>query len=138
MPYFTYTRLNQYLDLLPFIGFLHFAAVWNAKNKSNLIAQFFKEICTDDFEGNLHIFLNTHLGFKILNLFLKICICWVKGFTKVYNLLQFVQFFLHNFYLMTRFCHKYLDFWKFAFFCQIIEVLRSFQKRIKCYRFVSQ
>ena len=40
MSYFTYTRLNLYLDLLPVIGFLHLIALWKAYNKSNQIAQF--------------------------------------------------------------------------------------------------
>ena len=40
MPYFTYTRLNQDLDLLPVIGFQHFIALWKAFNKSKQIAKF--------------------------------------------------------------------------------------------------
>jgi len=40
MPYFTYTRLNLYLDLLQVIGFKLFVAPWEAYNKSNQIAQF--------------------------------------------------------------------------------------------------
>jgi len=39
MPYFTYTRLNPYLDLLPVIGFQHFIAIWKANNKSKQIEQ---------------------------------------------------------------------------------------------------
>ena len=46
MPYFTFTRLNQYLDLLPVIGYEHIIALWKAYNKSKQIAQF-KKNCTD-------------------------------------------------------------------------------------------
>ena len=40
MPYFTYTGLNLYLDLLPVIGYQHFIAPWKAYDQSNQIAQF--------------------------------------------------------------------------------------------------
>ena len=40
MPFFTFTRLNLYLDLLSVIGFQHFLALWKAYNKSKQIAQF--------------------------------------------------------------------------------------------------
>ena len=49
MPYFNYTRLNLYLDLLSDIGFQHCIALWKAYNKRKLIVQFlhaFKGICT--------------------------------------------------------------------------------------------
>ena len=51
-------------------------------------------------------------------------ICWVKGFSKMYNLLYLAQF---GIFCITRFCKKYLDFGKFA---------QGFSKAIKCYRFV--
>ena len=65
MPYFTYTRLNPYLDLFPVIGFQHFTALWKAYNKSKQIAQFlqghFAQMPT---KGSAHFqfCLNTHLG----------------------------------------------------------------------------
>ena len=66
---------------------------------------------------------------------LQIVIRWVKGFSKMYNLLLFAQ-------LIKFFCTvfaKLLDFtiniWIFANFPSS---LRTFQKCIKYYRFVSQ
>ena len=47
--------------------------------------------------------------------------------------------FFHNFSLITRFRDKYFCCKFYIFFLQIIEESpRAFQKRIKCYRFVSQ
>ena len=66
-PYFAYTRLNLYFNLLSVIGFQHCIALWKAYIKSKQIAQRFaqifaqtslKRICTFQF------FLNTHLGFN--------------------------------------------------------------------------
>ena len=43
-------------------------------------------------------------------MFLPIWIRWVRGFSKIYNLLKFAQF------LVAGFRNKYLDFCKFAIF----------------------
>ena len=71
MPYFTYTKLNLYLDLLLVIGFQHFIALWKAYNNSNQIAQFCKEFlhrflqrCILREFAHFQLFLNTHVGFK--------------------------------------------------------------------------
>ena len=42
MPYFTFTRLNLYLDLLSVIGFRHFKALLKVLNKRMQIAQFLR------------------------------------------------------------------------------------------------
>ena len=123
MPYFTYTRLNLYLDLISVIGFQHFISLWKAYNKSKPIAQFLqrnfeqifaqmplKGICT------FSVFLEYTFRFwNFANVFAHLN-WWVKGFSHIYNLLQFPFFFLHIFCWITRFCKKYLDFRKFAFF----------------------
>ena len=92
-----------------------------------------KEICTDfcTFKGNLHIFqffLNSHLSFKN---FAKVFEHLNLRSPGLFKSVQFVAIcnFLHIFCLITRLCSKYLNFCKCATF---------FQKRIKCYRFVSQ
>ena len=59
LPYFTYTRLNTYLDLLPVSGFQNCIALWKACNKSKQIAKILQKIytdfCTGAFKGNFHI-----------------------------------------------------------------------------------
>ena len=49
MPYFNYTRLNLYLDLLPVIGFQHFIALRKAHNKRNQIVQFLQRNFSKNF-----------------------------------------------------------------------------------------
>jgi len=71
--------------------------------------------------AHFQIFLNTNLGFKIFEN-VQIWIRWVKAFLKMYSLLPFWQFFWHNFCFITRFRNKYLNFYKFAIFLQIIEL----------------
>ena len=104
MPYFTCTRLNLYLDLLPVIGFQHFIALWKAYNKGKQIAQFLLRNCAQ-------IFAQTPFNEMLLH----ICIRWVKGFSKMYNLLQFSAIFFAHFCLLNRFgflqiCHFLADY----------------------------
>ena len=72
---------------------------------------FAKKFCidfrTDAFKEIVHI----------LEIFLHILICRVKGFSKMYN----SSYFVHIFCLITWFCNKYLKFYKFAKFWQIIK-----------------
>ena len=42
MPYFTFTRLNLYLDPLPVIGFQLFIVLWKALIKRKQITQFLR------------------------------------------------------------------------------------------------
>ena len=72
-PYFAYTRLNLHLNLLSVIGFLTlYCSLESLYQKQADCTTFAK---------------NVALIFLILHIF----ICWV--FSKMYNLLQFAQFF---------------------------------------------
>ena len=95
MPYFTYTRLNLYLDLLSVIGFQQFIALWKAFNKSNQIAQLLQRNFAQIFAQTPLKEISTFPVFLEYTFFLHIYIRWVKGFSKMYNWLQFMQFFAH-------------------------------------------
>ena len=56
MPYFSFTRLNQNLSLLPVIVFQHFKALWKAEHK--------KQIALKENLHNFSFFLNRPLGFE--------------------------------------------------------------------------
>ena len=72
MPYFTYTRLKLYLDLLPVIRFLHFEAFNTRKQIAKFLLRYFayilaqtplKGICT------FSVFLEYTFSFKIFCIF---------------------------------------------------------------------
>ena len=95
LPYFTYTRLNLFLDPLSVIGFQHLIAlIRKTLSKWSRLHNFCKDSCTAAFTGNVHIFIIPRV-FKIL----RIYICWVKGLSKMYNLLKFAWFWFCSFWL---------------------------------------
>ena len=103
------------------IGFQHFIALWKADNKSNQIEQILKRNFAQIFaqmEFALLQLYSFNYSFKNFEkMLLQIVIRWVKGFSKMYNLLQFSASFLHIFAYKID-----LDFCKFAIFSQIFEV----------------
>ena len=78
--------------------------------------------------AHFQIFLNTHLGFKHFANFFALLNSLVQGLFKMFNLLQFAQFFWLFFGLKTRFCNRYFDFSKFPKFLQIEEEPEGFPK----------
>ena len=98
------------------------ASLWQKQADCTVSVSYF---CTDAFTGNLHIlnFSWIHIKVsKILQMFLHIWICWVKGFSKMYNWLQFAQFLCSHLLLKTRFCKQIFGFLQICHFFQIIEV----------------
>ena len=126
MPYFTFTRLNLYLDLPPVIGFQHSKALWKAYNKSKQIAQFLQSNFTQIFAQmplkgicTFSVFLEYTFRFQK---FWK-CFCrfdfefaWSRAFKKCIMCCNLSNFFLHTFCFLSRFRNKYLDFCKFSIF----------------------
>ena len=79
MTYFTFTRLNLYVELLV-IGFKLFIALWKALNKKKQIAQFMQEI--------LHRFVPLKMTLKRIDIVLQIIKVESKGFSKVYQMIK--------------------------------------------------
>ena len=116
MPYFTYTRLNLYLYLLPVNGFQHLMALWKAYNNRKQIAQLLPRNCAQTpLKGicSFSVFLEYTLGLNIFaNISAHLNLQLDQGpFKSVCN-------FFEIFFLINRFCNKYLGFLKiFHFFC---------------------
>jgi len=124
MPYFTYARLNLYLDLFPVIGFQHFTALWKAYNKRKQIAQFLqrnfaqifpqmpsKGICT------FSVFLEyTFMLKKCCKCFCTLEFAGSRVFQKCIICCNLSHFSVHIFCFKNRFWNKYFDFCKFANF----------------------
>ena len=120
LPYFTYNRINLYLDLLLVIEFQHFIALWKAYNKSKQIAQFlqrnFAQIFSQTPEKGIFTFSVLLEYIFSLEKFCK-CVAYLnslgqglfKKCTICCNLLYIIC-------LITRFRNKYLNFVRFAIF----------------------
>ena len=127
MPYFTYTRLNLYLDLLPVIVFQHFRTFWKAYNKSKQIAQFLQRKFSQIFAQTplmgictFSVFLEYNLGFaSFSDVFAHMNSLGQGRFLKMYNsICNLRNFFAH---FLLRFHNKVLDFCKFAIFCGLLK-----------------
>ena len=116
MPYFTYTRtrLNLYLYLLPVNGFQHLMALWKAYNNRKQIAQLLQRNCAQTpLKGicTFSVFLEYTLGLNIFaNISAHLNLQLDQGpFKSVCN-------FFEIFFLINRFCNKYLGFLKIFHF----------------------
>ena len=105
MPYFTYTRLNLYLDLLTVVRFQHFIVLWKANNKRKQLHNFCKEILQIFLHRCLQIahfkfLLDTHLGFENFAIFCTDINMLGPGFLQKCKLVNLSHFFLFVFKIL--------------------------------------
>ena len=94
----------------------------NCTSFAKKIENFLQATCQRKFSHFSFSWLKIWL-FKILQKFLHIWNCMVKGFSKMYNFSFFWQIiFCTHFYFITGFCDKKFNFCKFAIFLQILKV----------------
>ena len=102
------------------ITFSFLESPWHKATDQTIFAKkLLQTICKQPVEGNLHIFSFSQLHirlFKILQNFLHIWNGMVKGFSKMYNLSFFGQFFLQTFLLYNWILKKKFNFCKFTNF----------------------
>ena len=72
-----------------------FESLWQKQLDCTMLhKKFYTYFCTDAFIGNLHIFCLSRIHIQVLKFnisFLQIWFSCVKGFARMYNLLQFAQ-----------------------------------------------
>ena len=118
MPYFTFTRLNLYLDLLSVIGFRHFKALLKVLNKRMQIAQFLR-IYFEQFFAQLtfSVFLEFWSFWKYFSIF-EFAVA--KGFKKHVKLFIFRALFSTCFAEQLDFAINIWNFANLLFFCRLV------------------
>ena len=117
MPYFTFTRLNLYLDLLSVIGLQHFKALLKVLNKRMQIAHFCEYILQFFAQLTFSVFLEFWSFCKYFSIF-EFAVA--KGFKK------HVKLFIFRALFSTCFAEQLdlaINIWNFAnllFFCRLV------------------